>query len=667
MTWSRGLRRSLIVLAMAAALVVAAAVALPWLVDADRYGPLIAARVQNATGRTIDFGTISFRVLPVPGLSVRGPIRISDSAGYPGRSALTAESLTVRLGFLGLLRGRASVTSIMIDRPILTLIRDSRGAWNFDDLVRRATIAPATGPDSGEPDSFKVIVDRARITGGRIRIYDDAVLPGRRQELAVAPIDATIRGWGGDEPPDLDMSVGLGRSALGVRARLHAGGDRPLLTMQARGKAVRVEDLVLLLPWLSVARPAGLEVRGSLDLDGSAEVPLEHPEGLRFKGTLALSGVSYRDAAMALPVRDLSGTILVDGDRAEWRDFSVSAGSSSLRGRLQVENFLKPRIGFNLNSPRLDLNEIVATLVPAAPVAVAGVATSPRAAPRTSGLLDQVSGSGRLEIKQVRFQTFDLSNVRASVGLARSVFSLKDLSASLYGGALGGSANVDVAQAKPGYAASLRLEGIDVNPLLTAYGAGLKDLARGRLTGNLALSASGSSMNQILETARGTGALEIADGAVTSFSVLKQVAALLEMAGGKGIGRESTPFQSLRGSLVVADRRARTEDLTLLSQDLELEGKGWVGLDATLNLDTTARFSEESTRGMVAKNARLGGLTDDGRLVVYFTLQGDLASPDFRMNTRAQARVAEERAKEKLRSRLKDRLLKQLGQGEEAN
>src|SRR5437867_736188 len=560
---------------MAAALVVAAAVALPWLVDADRYGPLIAARVQNATGRTIDFGTISFRVLPVPGLSVRGPIRISDSAGYPGRSALTAESLTVRLGLLGLLRGRASVTSIMIDRPILTLIRDSRGAWNFDDLVRRATTAPATGPDSGEPDSFKVIVDRARITGGRIRIYDDAVLPGRRQELAVAPIDATIRGWGGDEPPDLDMSVGRGRSALGVRARLHAGGDRPLLTMQARGKAVRVEDLVLLLPWLSVARPAGLEVRGSLDLDGSAEVPLEHPEGLRFKGTLALSGVSYRDAAMALPVRDLSGTILVDGDRAEWRDFSVSAGSSSLRGRLQVENFLKPRIGFNLNSPRLDLNEIVATLVPAAPAAVAGAATS--------------------------------------------------------------------------------------------SGAGLKDLARGRLTGNLALSASGSSMNQILETARGTGALEIADGAVTSFSVLKQVAALLEMAGGKGIGRESTPFQSLRGSLVVADRRARTEDLTLLSQDLELEGKGWVGLDATLNLDTTARFSEESTRGMVAKNARLGGLTDDGRLVVYFTLQGDLASPDFRMNTRAQARVAEERAKEKLRSRLKDRLLKQLGQGEEAN
>ena len=66
-------------------------------------------------------------------------------------------------------------------------------------------------------------------------------------------------------------------------------------------------------------------------------------------------------------------------------------------------------------------------------------------------------------------------------------------------------------------------------------------------------------MDEILGAARGTGALEIADGAVTSFSVLKQIAALLEMAGGRGIGKASTPFQSLSGDLAVADRKARRE------------------------------------------------------------------------------------------------------------
>jgi len=665
MTWTRGARRLLKIVAALAVLVLVAAVALPFLVDANRFGPLIADRAQSATGRTLGFGSISFRLLPVPGLSVRGPIKFSDSAAYPGRSALTAQSLTVRLGLLGLLRGRVSVGAIIIERPTLTLIRDARGGWNFDDLVRRAAAAPAEGPGARETGASTVSVERARITKGRVQIYDDAIVPGRREELVIAPIDATIKGWGGEGPAQLDMTVALGKSALTLLARLHTEGGRPLVIMQARGTSVHVEDLATLLPWLSVARPAGLQVKGSVDIDGSAEVPLEHPEGLRFKGTLALGGVSYRDAGMALPVKNLAGTIVVDGDRAEWRDFTVAIGSSSLHGSLRVENFLKPRIGFTLNSPRLDLNELVATLVPVSGAAGSATPASPRTGPGGSGLLDQVSGSGRLDIKQVRFQTFDLSNVRAAVGLAHSVFSLSDLGASFYGGTLGGSASVDVGRVAPGYAASVRLAKVDVDPLLTAYGDNLKDLVRGRLSGQLALSATGSSMTEILGTAHGTGALEITDGAVTSFSVLKQVAALLEMAGGKGIGRDSTTFQSLRADLVVADRKARTENLTLLSQDLELEGKGWVGLDATLNLDVTARFSEESTSGMVAKNARLGGLTDKGRLVVYFTLQGDLASPSFRMNTSDQAKAAEAKAKEKLRSRLKDRLLKQFGQQQE--
>ncbi|MBI1951321.1 MAG: AsmA family protein [Acidobacteria bacterium] len=662
----RAISRGLIAGAIAAGLVVAAAVALPYLVDVNRYRPLITGKVREATGRTLTLGRVSFALLPSPGLSVGGPIKLSDSAAYPGRSALTAESLRVRLGLLGLLRGRANVTSIRLSRPTLTLIRDSRGRWNFDDLVQRASAASRAAPRAGgaQDSTFRVVVDQARVSGGRILIYDDAVVAGRRSEAVIAPVNATIRGWGGDQPTELGLSLGLGKSTLSARARFGTSAGGPVLTLTTRGKTMQVEDLALLLPWLGVARPAGLVVRGALDLDGSAEVPLERPESLRFKGTLALKGISYRDAGMAMPVKDLSGLLIVDGERAEWRDFSVRVGSSSLRGSLKVENFLKPRIGFALASPRLDLNEIVAILLPAAPAAAPASGSSRPAAPAT-GLLDQVSGAGRIEVKEVRFQTFDLANVRASLGLARSVFSLQEMSAAFYGGTLAGSASVDLSRAVPGYAASVRLEKVDVDPLLSAYDPGLKELVRGRLRGHLDLSAAGAVMDEILGTARGTGAVEITDGAVTSFSVLKQLAALLEMAGGKGVGRDSTPFESLRATLAVSDRRARTEDLALHSPDLDLEGKGWVGLDATLDLDITARFSEEATGGMVAKNARLGGLTESNRLAVYFSLQGDLAGPRFRINTQAQVRQVRERAKEKLRESLTDRLLKQLGQPDE--
>src|SRR6267143_2199828 len=200
---SRVIRRSLIVMVVLAALIVLAAAALPFLVDVNRYRPLIAAGVQEATGRTLTLGAISFTLLPAPGLRVGGPIVISDSAAYPGRSALTPESLSVRLGPLGLLRGRASVTSIALHRPTLTLIRDGRGRWNFDDLVARASAVPPAQPaGAAETGGLGVVVHKARVTSGRVIVYDDAVQPGRRAQVVIAPIDATIFGWGGD-PTDL--------------------------------------------------------------------------------------------------------------------------------------------------------------------------------------------------------------------------------------------------------------------------------------------------------------------------------------------------------------------------------------------------------------------------------------------------------------------------------
>src|SRR6185503_16514042 len=308
MALSRAIRRGLIVVAIAAGLVLTAAIALPFLVDVNRFRPMIAARDQEATGRAITLGKISFSLLPTPALSVGGPIRIADSGASPARNALTADSLRVRVGLLGLLRGRANVTSIQLNRPTVTLIRDARGRWNFDDLVERASAASKAAPPKGAApeSSFRVVVDQARVRGGKIVIYDDSVVPGRRSEAVLEPVDATIRGWGGDEPTDMSLSLGLGKSALTARARLSTPEGGPVLALTARGKSVLVEDLTLLIPWLGVARPAGMEARGALDLDGTASVPLERPESLRFKGTLALKGISYRDAGMALPVKDLS-------------------------------------------------------------------------------------------------------------------------------------------------------------------------------------------------------------------------------------------------------------------------------------------------------------------------------------------------------------------------
>lgn len=669
-------RRLLLAVGGAIVLAVMAAVALVLTVDVNRYRPLIAAKASEATGRTVTLGNLSLRLFPSPSVA-SGPLRVSDSSRYAGRDALRAERLSIRVSLLPLLQGRLVVRSIVLEKPTLTLIRDREGLWNFDDLLHRASSTPGKSETPTGREALRVAVERAVVRSGRILVYDDFVRPEMRAEADLRPVDAVISGWGSGAETRLDLSIGLGRSAVRATAQLTPANGEPLLRIRSESSSLKAADLVRLTPWLGVLSPPGLEVGGSLELEGKAEIPVGQPENLTFKGTVRLLDLSYRDSTMTRPFEKIRGTLSVDGGRAVWDGFAMRVGSSSLAGRLQVEDFLRPRIGFALTSPRVDFNEILAVFAPERVVGgggpgraqpAVGRATERPATPTPAspgGLLEGVSGQGTLAVKAVRFQSFDLEDVQAHVGLQRGVLGLKEMKARFYGGGLRGAAQVSLASAIPEYTLGVGLDTVDVAPLLIAYDPGLKGLLQGKLTGTLDLTAMGSEMEAILSTTRGAGSIELVNGVLTSFSVLKQLATLLEFVGGKGIGRDQTPFESLRATLRVVDRKARTEDLLLRSTDLELEGKGWVGLDATLDLDATARFSEDATRGMVEKHSGLGRLAEEGRLMVPFNLSGNLAGPKFRLNTRGQMQrareTAKERVKEKVREKMRDRILQHLG------
>ncbi len=656
-------RRTLLLLIVAGtlcAVILAAALILPLLIDVNRYKPVIAEQIKAATGRSVDLGLMSLAILPSPSLSV-GPLRISDSAGYPGRDALSAETLSIRIGLLPLLRGHVTVKSILLKKPTLTLIRDVKGRWNFDDLLLAAKGASPTGsgaqPSGSTPVS--VAVKRARVVSGKVLLYDDFVTPGARAQLLLAPVDATISDWGGSEGASLSLDVGLGKSLLQATARLMTAPGSQHLIATTKSKGLRADELALLLPWTGLVRLPGMQVGGSVDLDGAVKMPLDRPEQLQFTGSLALHDLSYRDATMTRPVDNLAGTLRVDGQRATWEGFNVRVGGSSVSGRLEVEDFARPRVGFALKSPRLDFNEIVATFVP--PQIAAKPSASSATVSGGGGLLETVSAQGTLAIEAVRFLNFELSGLKASAGLTQGVLSLRDLGAGFYDGRLKGAVKVDLSRAVPTSALVVDLEKVDIEPLLAAYDPGLKGLLRGRMTGGLDLTAAGADMERVLGSVKGSGRLELVEGSLTSFSILKQLAALLEMAGGKGIGREETPFEYLRGALEVAGGKARTDDLTLHATDLDLQGTGWVGLDATMNLAVTTRFSEDATKGMVDKNARLASFTEKDRLTLHFSLDGPLASPRFKLDTSKQIDTAKEKAKENLRRRLQDKILKQFG------
>ena len=649
---SRTVRVAIVVFTVFGVLIAAAAVALPRLVDVNQYRPLIVEKVREATGRTVELGDISLRIFPLPALQVE-QIVVSEGPRYPSSDAMKTDSLAIHIGLLPLLRGRVAIRSVVLDEPSINLIRDARGRWNFDDLIARAGAASGSGEGAGE--SMTVDVERAVIRSARIHLYDDSVIPGERVRTTIGPIDAVLKGWGSDRDTEIDLSMQMGANRLEVSAVLLDAESNPRLSARVSGKALKADELGTLLPWLGLARSEGLELGGEIDLDGSAEVPLDRPETLRFHGTVRLHDFSYRDASMTRPLESVSGILEVEGDRAEWKEFSARIGESSLQGRMQVEDFLKPRIGFDLSSPRLDLNEILAVFSGAPPAP--GDDPEAEGTQPGRGLFEQVRATGRLDVGAIRFQTFELSNVRASGGLQGGTLALNDLQADFYSGRLSGSASADLGSTTPRYTVGVKLEKVDLDPVLTAYDEGLAGLLRGRLEGRLEIEASGLTMAEILESAHGTGRVDVSDGAVASFSVLKFVAAFLESAGGRGIGQEETPFEFLRSTLTIGESRARTDDLVLHSADLDLAGAGWMGLDASLDLDVKARFSRDVTAGMVRKNQRVEAFVDsDGQVALNFNLSGPLAGPKFHLATGAQLRQMTDSGKEKVKQRALDRL-----------
>jgi uncharacterized protein involved in outer membrane biogenesis len=425
-------------------------------------------------------------------------------------------------------------------------------------------------------------------------------------------------------------------------------------------------DLVPLIPWLGVARPAGLQVGGGADVEGKATVPLSRPESLQFDGTLTLDNLHYKDAGLTRPIEKIGGRLKVSGQRTAWEGFTAAIGGSDLSGTMTVEDYLRPRIGFALTSKRLDLNELIALQAPAAPGhgAPPGAAGAGPAGGGEADLLSQVSAAGSLKAATLRFQNFDLTNVQGKLTLNDSVASLSGLDAAIAGGKMRGDAGLDLSRAKPAYRLQAALDKIDVNALAAAYDPGLKDLLRGRLGGELSLDAGGNDFDAILGSARGTARIAISDGAITSISVLKQLAGLLEMAGGKGIGKDETPFDLLQGHFAIADRKATTNDLSLDSKDLDLFGTGNVGLDAMLDLGITARFSEESSRGLVEKTSSLKALADpQGQVTVRLLAKGPLAAPKIGLDTHAQVRQVQAEKKEELKEKVRGRLRDLLGGG----
>ncbi len=369
------------------------------------------------------------------------------------------------------------------------------------------------------------------------------------------------------------------------------------------------------------------------------------PEGgLGFAGRLAGDGVVVERArARAGPVEvRASGT--VEGIQG-WRprgelDARARVGRTSAEGRVGFRcTGGRSELEFELRSELVDLDQMLRELASGAPrpraasswlfreswAGEAGVA-SPR-----GSLLSAVAASGTVDVALARVAGLSVEGVRSRVGLDRGRLAFDELAFGAYGGRGRGRLDVDLAGEGAPFELRAGVERVDVRALCSAAGVGATWLEG---EGSLDLSVSGDG----LLTGRprvGTGAARVTvrHGRLRGVGLLGQLFSALDLVSGRSTARDETPFETLSASFGIERGIAATRDLVFQSEQLALEGRGAIGLDGSLALETVARFSAEVTAEVVGRVPALRfRVGRDDRLEVPLRIGGTMRSPKVRLD-----------------------------------
>ncbi|MGA8871917.1 MAG: AsmA family protein [Candidatus Acidiferrales bacterium] len=251
-----------------------------------RHSPLqrkFTEQLEAAFGRPVEVGSYDFSFWDGPSL-VANSVRVDEDQRFGHEYFLRADSISVRLRWESLLRGRIELGTLSLSHPSLNLVRDSAGEWNVAEWLPRPgeNAAPPVAVGPSLPSSL-LRFRRIEIDGGRVNFKQgDDKLP-----FAFVDVSGSVE----TDSPGLwriDLDATPWRAAVPlqqvgtIRVSGHVGGT-----------SSRLRPAALDLSWsdaslsdvLRLASDDDDGVRGTLALDLNAKT--EEPDG-----TWALRGAA---------------------------------------------------------------------------------------------------------------------------------------------------------------------------------------------------------------------------------------------------------------------------------------------------------------------------------------------------------------------------------------
>jgi len=402
------------ILVLLVVLVLAAVIALPFLIDANQFRPKVETEITGALGRVVKVGNLKLSLLS--GGVAADDISIADDPAFSQSPFVQAKSLRVGVGLRPLIFSRVvHITSITLDQPEITLVRSASGEWNFSSIGGKEKSMTHQAPTeaSGDPAVSNVTVSLLRVTNGRVtmlrggarakpRVYDRVNVEAR--DLSYSSIMPFVLSAGLPGGGDLKID-----GKAGPINRLDAS-----LTPFSGTITMNRMDLIasgLVEPDSGLA--GIIDFNGSLGSDGKTLSSKGRAKAERFQvlktGSPAPKPVAI-DYEIAQNLRDQTGTLSdakIEFGKAVAHlsgTFDAHGESTALKAKFRGENL-----------PAEDLEALLPAIGVTLPRGAAldgGMVNADLAA---EGPLEKLVTTGTVAIANTRLTGFDLGSKMAAV------------------------------------------------------------------------------------------------------------------------------------------------------------------------------------------------------------------------------------------------------------
>jgi len=462
-------------------------------------------------------------------------------------------------------------------------------------------------------------------------------LPGARGNVFRGQIqtsrfasDALVQAFRDMLPAGLSAQE-LGMLELGATFSLDSGADT--LTLQP----LRAEAFGLRMNGNVAAR----NVSTTATWTGAGSIAQFSPQELLQRFGLPPQATSDPKAFTRAAV-DTKFTITNDG--ATLDDVVLALDETKVKGSFALQGFEAPAYRFTLDVDAVDADRY---LPPKARDADAGEATAGDIElPQNNTMnLDGTMRVGSLKLAGMQF-----NEVNGRIVIGGGDLAVENARANLYGGTFAGNFRVHAAGADPGLSLDGRAAGIQLEPLIAALTASEPNFS-GTGSFDLSLAGKGRTVIQNVQTAGGNVMFDMSDGAIKGFNLGRTLCAAYNVTQRAPAPPELpavTPYVGIKGTAVVTNGAAASNDLIARTTFMDIYGAGTLGLvEQRLDYELDAKLT--GSIGIPNCETLDPFIGDKLPFKISGTITQPSIVPDF-------SKLVQRQLREELQDRLKDRL-----------